>query len=243
VIIVGAANNQMTLNTNAVSPVVIGRKDSGGNIGSIPAIAATALTASAGTVLIRDLTVNAGTTSTSKGILVTGTSTEVSLLRVTASLGTGLGIDAEAGSEIHMDRILVQNNSAGAVLINGASYEIINSILATSNYGVQFSAAAVPASGGMGFSFNTIVGNGAASSCDPTHPQPLTASIVAGTNLNCTIANSLTTAPTFQTAQPYHLMAKTPCPNGDPSTFPPDDFDGDLRTKPLDCGADQYTSP
>jgi len=240
IIIVGAANSQMTLNTTSVSPVIVGRKDSGNNVGSILAGASTAITVSAGTVLIRDLTVDLGATAASKGIVATGTSTKVTLLRVISSLGTGVGIDAESGAELHMDRVLVQNGSAGGVLINGARYEIVNSIIANNNYGVQFSASASAVAGGMGFNFNTLVGNGAAASCDPSQKLPLTASIIAGTNLNCMIANSLTTAPAFDTARPYHLTAKTACPNGDPSLFPPDDFDGDSRADPLDCGADQY---
>src|SRR5665213_1154848 len=243
IIIVGAANNQMMLNTNEVSPVVIGRKDSGGNAGSILAGAATALTVSAGTVLIRDLTVNAGTISTSKGILVTGSSAKVSLLRVTASLGTGLGIDAENGASLGMDRCLVQGNSVGGVLVSAATYSIQNSIIAGNGYGVKFAASAT--STGSQFSFNTIVGNlGDADTCDSNNMLTLNNSVILGLNDSCNLVNVFTTAPTgLETVAPYHLTAPIGCPSNQPTVFPSDDFDGVPRTSPIDCDADQYAAP
>jgi Right handed beta helix region len=243
IIIVGAANNQMTLNTSVVSPVVIGRKDSAGNVGSILAGASTALTASAGTVLIRDLTVDLGATSTSKGILVTGSSTKVSLLRVTASLGTGLGIDAENGANLAMDRCLVQANSVGGILVGAATYSIQNSIIAGNGYGVKFAASAT--STGSEFSFNTIVGNvGDADTCDSSNMLTLSNSVILGLNDSCNLVNVFTTAPTgLETVAPYHLTASIGCPGNQPTVFPSDDFDGTLRTAPVDCDADQYVAP
>lgn len=125
-VIRGAVNNQLALNTSGITPVVVGRKNSLGDAASIPAIATTAVQVSSDNVLIRDLTVNAGTTSVSKGVVVTGTSTTAQLLRVTASLGTGLGIDAEAAATLQMNHCVVQNNSAGGVLVNGAAFTIAN---------------------------------------------------------------------------------------------------------------------
>jgi hypothetical protein len=126
IVIVGAAGDRMKLNTTGLSPVVIGRKDSGGNVGSIPAGPATAVAVSSDTVLIRDLTVNAGTTSTSTGILVTGSSTNVTLIRVMAALGTGLGVDAESGATLAMNGCSVSGNGAGGILLNGAAFDIEN---------------------------------------------------------------------------------------------------------------------
>lgn len=131
-VIRGAANNQLTLGTTGVLPIVIGRKNTGGDSGSILAGAATAIHVSSDSALIRDLTVNAGTTAGSKGIVITGASTTAQLLRVTASLGTGLGVDAEAGATLQMDHCTVQNNSAGGVLVNGAAFTIKNTTV-TSN--------------------------------------------------------------------------------------------------------------
>ena len=61
---------------------------------------------------------------------MTGTGTKLRLVRVTVSLGTGLGVQADTGAELRMDRCLVQNNSVGGILINGASYDIQNTIIA-----------------------------------------------------------------------------------------------------------------
>jgi len=240
IVIRGAVNNQMALATSGVSPVVVGRKSSSGTDGSILAGPITALTISSDAALVRDLILNAGNTATSRGLLVTGASTHAMLLRLTSSIGTGLGIDAEAGATLQMDRCLVLNNSAGGVLINGAGYDIQNSVIAGNGLnGVKFTAAAGPV--GSQFRFNTLVAtSGNAVSCDPGNPQTVAASIVAGGNDSCAVSNSLTSAPAFDTSRPYHLTAKLPCPTGDPATFPDHDLDGDPRTKPLDCGADQY---
>jgi len=85
IVIIGNTNGQMSLSTTGISPVVIGRKNGAGTGGSIPAGAATAISVSSDTVLVRDLTVSAGTTG-SMGIHVSNTGTKVSLLRVTAML-------------------------------------------------------------------------------------------------------------------------------------------------------------
>lgn len=239
IVIRGAANNQLVLNTTGKAPVIVGRQDSGGNGGSVPATGATAITVSSDTVLIRDLTVNAGTTPTSKGIVVTGAGSSLTLLHVTASLGTGMGVDAEPGAALTMDECYVTGNSAGGLLVNGASYDIQNSIFAGNLYGVKFAASAVTT--GSRFSFNTVAGNiGNAVTCDPGNPQALSDSIVAGANDSCTLTNSVPTAPTFDSTRAYHLTAKLSCPNGDPATFPDHDIDGDPRSAPIDCGADQY---
>jgi hypothetical protein len=243
IIIVGSTNTQMILNATAVSPVIVGRKDSAGNAGSIPAGAGTALTVSAGTALIRDLTVSAGSSSTSEGILVTGTSTKVSLLRVTSSLTTGLGIDAEAGASLVMDRCLVQTNSVGGILIGAASYSIENSIIAGNGYGVKFAASVL--STGSQFSFNTVIGSiGDAVTCDPGNKQTLSDSVIVGLNDSCNLDDTFTTAPTaLELSAPYHLTAHIGCATTQPTTFPSDDFDGALRTSPVDCDADQYGAP
>ncbi len=237
IIVVGATAAGMTLNTMNKTPVVVGRKDTSGNVGSILAGPTTAIAVMSDTVLIRDLTVNAGTISTSKGVVATGTGTRVTLLRVSANLATGLGIDAEVGTTLTMDECYVTGNSSGGILINGASYDIQNTVIAANGYGLQFSASAVTA--GSQFWFNTVVGNsGSPVSCDPANPQTLSDSIVVGTNVSCNIVNSVTTMPTL-TPTTYHLTAHQPCPTA-PGTFPDHDIDGDPRTTPVDCGADQF---
>jgi hypothetical protein len=243
IVIRGAANNQMSLATSGVAPVIVGKKSGVGVASSIPAGATTALGIASDTVLVRDLAVSNGSVDMgspiSTGVAATGASTKVTLLRVTASLGMGLGVDAEAGALLTMDRCLVQNNSAGGVLVNGASYNIQNSIIAANGlYGTKFSATAIASN--STYAFNTVVATtGNALSCDTGNPQMVGESIVSGGNDSCVLTNSITTAPTFSSTKPYHLTGHLPCPSV-PASFPDHDFDGDPRAAPVDCGADQF---
>ena len=168
IVLRGSAGDRMTLNTSGISPVVIGRKSASNADGSVPATAATAISISSDTVLIRDLTVNLGSQSSSKGIAVTGASTKLTLLRVTTSLGTGLGIDAESGSTLTMDECYVLNNSTGGILVSGAAYSIQNTVIASNGYGVQFSA---PLAANAQLRFNTVVNNPVAATCDLTNAE------------------------------------------------------------------------
>jgi len=232
----GPAADRLTLNTNGVLPVVVGQKNSTGSGASVPAGPLTAVTVSSDTVLIRDLTLAGGTASGAKGIATIGTGTSVTLLRVTASLGTGLGVDAEAGTTLTMDECYAINNSAGGIQVNGASYSIQNTVIAANSVGVKFSAGAV--STGSQFWFNTVVGNsGSAISCDTSNAQTVSDSIVVGVDDSCTLTNSVTTMPALTSS--YHLTAHLSCPTA-PATFPSHDVGGDPRVPPIDCGADQF---
>jgi hypothetical protein len=240
IVVVGGADDRISLTTTGISPVLIGRKNTAGDVGSIPATGMVALSISSDTVLVRDLTLNAGTSATlSKGVVVSGAGTNVTLLRVTANLTTGLGVDAETGTTISMDECYVLNNSAGGILVNGASYSIQNTVIAgnggTAGYGVQLS---MPGSGSQ-FWFNTVVNNPIAATCDLVNPASVSNSIVAGPVANCMTVDSVTIAPTFDSARPYHLTAHLACPLT-PATSPTHDIDGDPRTPPVDCGADQF---
>jgi hypothetical protein len=241
-IILGGTNDQLTLSTSGISPVILGRKNTAGDIGSIPANAATAISVSSDTVLIRNLTVDLGSGAASKGIAVTGAGTSLSLRMVTVSLGTkGLGIDAESGATLSMDECYVENNPVGGILVNGATANIQNTIIAAnpsaSGYGIQFSA---PGSGTT-FAFNTIVGYATAAISDLNHQVVLGSSIVVGPTTNCMTDTCVTTAPAFSATNPYHLTSHQPCPGTQATAFPNHDIDGDPRTSTnLDCGADEY---
>ena len=241
IVIRGAAGDRMIVATTAKGPIVIGRKSLAGDVGSIPAGAGSALTVFSDDVLVRDLTINGGTASGSKGLVTTGASTKLTLVRVAATLGTGLGVDAEGGATLTMDQCYVENNSVGGILVNGAKYGIQNSVIAgnggTSGYGVQFTASAISA--GSQFWFNTIANNPIAATCDLNNAQTINASIVSGPVASCNVLNSLATAPSFDATRPYHLTAHHGCLSV-PGTFPDHDVDGDPRTSPPDCGADQY---
>jgi hypothetical protein len=181
IVILGGTNEQLTLNTTGIAPVIIGRKNSNGDIGSIPANAGTAVSVTSDTVLIRDLTVDLGSGSSSKGVVVSGASTNVTLRRVTVALGLkGLGVDAENGASLTVDQCYVENNSVGGILVNGATATIQNTIIAanggTTGYGIQFNAPGPTTA----FTFNTVVGNPTAAISDLGHPVPLNNSIVIG---------------------------------------------------------------
>jgi len=136
IVVVGNTNGQMTLHSSGLSPVIIGRKNTAGTSGSIPANAAIAVTVQSDTVLIRDLTVNLGGGASSTGILVQGSGTNVTLLRVTASLGMGVGVEADTGTMLTMDSCTVSNNSmGGGILLNGAAFDIENTIVTNNGPG------------------------------------------------------------------------------------------------------------
>jgi hypothetical protein len=245
-VILGGTNDQLTLATTGVSPVIIGRKNAAGDAGSIPANAATAITVSSDTVLIRNLIVDLGSGTASKGITVGGAGTSLSLRQVTVYLGTkGLGIDAESGATLTMDECYVLNNPTGGILVNGATASIQNTIIAanpsSSGYGIQFNA---PGSGTQ-FLFNTVVGYSTAATSDFGHQVVLNYSIVVGSLSNCNADTCVVAAPTFNTTNPsavnpFHLTGRTPCPT-QATSFPNHDIDGDPRTAAtLDCGADEF---
>jgi len=238
IVIRGATNNQLSLGTSGLKPIVVGKKSSSGVDPSILAGAATSIAVTSDDVLIRDLLVNLGSTAASKGIAVSG-STTLTLSNVQVKLGTGLGIQADTGSLLTMDRCIVTGNDAGGILINGAGYTIQNTIVAENMISqVQFAATPNPAA--SSFRFNTVVAtSGSAAICDPGNRRTLSDSIVVG-GQNCTLANSITTAPTFKSSTDYHLTAHLQCPATPAAPVPDHDIDGDPRTPPLDCGADQF---
>ena len=212
-----------------------------GDLGTIPAGGSTALTVSSDNVLVRDMIINAGAGSNAKGIVVSRSATKLALRRVSVTLGTGLGIQADTSATLAMDQCYVQDNSAGGLLINSAGFTVQNTVFASNGYGVQFSTTASP----QVFSFNTVV-ESVAAVCNLTSPQTLSDSIVVGSALNCSLANSLTTAPSFSSSSPYHLTTHVPCKSTPASTamVPDHDIDGDMRpSSGTDCGADQYVGP
>ncbi|HXJ19803.1 MAG TPA: right-handed parallel beta-helix repeat-containing protein, partial [Polyangia bacterium] len=234
-IIEGGTSDRLTLATTGVAPVVIGRKNAGGDPGSVPATTGTAVTVSSDTVTIRDLAVNLGSSASSRGIGISGATTSVTVQRVTANLTTGLGIDVENGATALIDQSYVQNNSVGGILVNGAAATIQNTIITDNTaYGVQFNNAGASSK----FWFNTVVNNGVAAVCNLNSAIMLQDSILIGSTPNCPLpTNSVTTtAPTFASSPPFHLTAHVPCP----APSPDHDVDGDPRGTVPDCGADQY---
>jgi hypothetical protein len=234
-IIRGPVNNQLLLDTGSMAVTVVGKKNMAGEAASIPLGVSTGIRISSGNVKIYDLQITGGTGAASKGITIGGATAGVVLVRVVVSTGPGLGIQADTGASLGMNGCIVEGNASGGLLINGASFEIINSVFAMNGYGVKFTAPKTMSF----FQSNTIVANtGNAVTCD-LNMQAITGSIVAGVNDSCTLVQTVTTAPTFSATRPYHLTAHLPCPPGD-AIFPPIDIDGEPRMAPADCGADQF---
>lgn len=242
-IIRGPVNDPITIAANLDGLLIVGAPNAAGTPASIPAGAGTAILASNGYDDVRDLAIVGGTAATSIGIAVTGASTYLGLTRVTVALGTGIGVEVDGGGRVGMTACLVQDNSVAGLRIDGGSYSVDNSIFATNGIGIDFTATPIPFPPPSDIGFVTVVDNVQdAVRCDPANAQTLTGSIVAGTNGSCILDNSLTTAPTFDPARPYHLTASFPCPDGAPDSYPLDDIDGDPRTVPVDCGADQFVA-
>jgi hypothetical protein len=176
-----------------------------------------------------------------KGLLVTaGSRVEARTLTISGGPGS-LGVQADTGAELHMDRCLIQNNSIGGILINGASYDIQNTIIVknggTSGYGIQINAG----SASSRFWFNTVASNPVAATCNLGSADELKASIVIGPVINCPIPNTVTSTSTLGST--FHLTTSVTCPDAAPGGAPDHDFDGDPRTAPVDCGADQFQVP
>src|SRR5450432_1662398 len=215
---------------------IVGRNDSSGQAPTILLGVLTGIRIAAGNVVVNDLTITGGGSNTAKGVVVSGANTVVVLRRVTIATTQGLGIQVDTGASLTVDQCIVKENAIGGLLINGASYKVMNSVFATSGYGVKFN---VPKPGST-FVSNTVVGNaGSAVTCDPSTPQMLVGSIVGGFNDSCVLVDSTAQIPPFDTNRPFHLLSPFPCTT-DPVGAPAYDIDGDPRTSPIDCGADQF---
>jgi hypothetical protein len=249
-IIRGLVSGRLTLNTTGVSPVVIGRKNPAGDDGAIPANAATAVIVSSDDVLIRDLLIRNGGASTSKGVVVSGASTKLTLLRVNVSfMGPGLGIEANTGAELHMDRCVVENNWLGGVLVNGAGFDIVNTVVAgnrstsTAGCGGWAGLCLNNPTGVSRFQNNTVVSNtGTGIACSGS--SSVAGSIIHGNAPDvavCALTPCCSADPLLTTT--YRLMAGSPCIDQlEPSMSTATDIDGQSRPAGArsDCGADEY---
>jgi hypothetical protein len=244
-VIRGPVPDRLVLNTSGVAPVIVGRKNSVGEDALFSAPSpTTAIQIVSDDVLIRDLGIGGGSGGSSKGIVVSGGTAKATLVRVRIELGTGLGIQADMGAELKMDRCYVLNNSAGGLVINGLrSYTIENSVFA-GNGVTQIQLSGTANTTTAQFGFNTVVAtSGSAAICDPSpNTKTLSESIVLGGS-SCTPVNSVTMMPAFNPSSPYHLSAHVPCVTT-PTMVPAHDIDGDPRVGPdIDCGADQFVVP
>jgi len=140
IVVRGPTNNQMNLATTGLKPVIVGRKNSSGTDASILTGAATAITVASDDVFIRDLSVNLGSPD-SKGIVLSGAATTLQLVRVDVATGMGLGIQADPGTRLTMDRCRVTNNSKGGIFVDNAMFEIGNTTVSNNGPGDDMGAS------------------------------------------------------------------------------------------------------
>jgi hypothetical protein len=235
----GPFNGPLVIDSVVGMVLVVGKPSAAGAAQIGAGVNTTGITVSNSGAIIRDLMVFNGGGPSSKGIVASGATTTLKLVNVQVNLGTGLGIQADTGAQLTMDRCVVNGNTVGGLLINGASYAIQNSAFVNNGYGVKFNATAIPRA--STFSFSTITGNtGNALTCDSTNPQTVNDSIVLGVVDSCSTINSVLTMPTQLSG--YRLNGHVSCPAS--SGSPPDhDIDDQPRSAPIDCGADQFVVP
>jgi parallel beta helix pectate lyase-like protein len=248
IVIRGGTADRMTLATTGLAPVVVGK-----NGASIPASAATAVQVMSDDVIIRDLMITGGGTSpSSKGIVATGSSTKLTLSNVAVSLTVGgLGVQADNSASLTMDRCTIENNSRGGILVDGATFDITNTVIAkngstaTTGCGAWAGTCFNSPTGTTRFLNNTVVSNvGTGVACGGAGTT-VAGSIVFGNTLDvslCTITPCCSGDPTL-TAD-YHLMSSsTACIDQlDSALSTTHDIDGQVRPRGAksDCGADEF---
>ena len=189
------------------------------------------------------------------GIHLSGGNLYVRGLRVTGS-SSDVGVVADGG-EIHLDRCTIDTNQGG-ILINGAAYDITNTIVAnnmsaqTGGCGTWAGVCLVEKPQGSAGRFvnNTVVANKQVGvACDGAYP--VLGSIVSGStggvdSFMCSVASCCGSGPTGIDPTSYHLMTGSSCIDKLPANMSTAyDIDGDPRPYGMlsDCGADEYTGP
>lgn len=188
------------------------------------------------------------------GVHVSGTfDVTVRDLRIT---GSSVGIWAEMGARVHVNRCVVNDNVGGGILIDGASYDITNTIIAhnaaVSNSGgcIAWSGFCVQGTAPAGAPASRFLNDTVASNLGPgvvcLGNQSLTGSVLLGNGqpeiAGCNVAPCCGGG-TVTLTSTYHLPASSPCADRlDPAMSVPDDVDGQARPVGAlsDCGADEY---
>lgn len=236
IVIRGPIPDQLSFSSALAAPVtVVGRMNGTGEPPTIPLTVATGISVTAGAVIVRDLNITGGTSTSATGVLVNGVNVSLTIRRVSITTGKGTGVQTAGSATLVMDQCVVKDKSEDGLVVDSASYTVTNSAFINNGSGVRFTNT----KGTQQFVLNTIVNStGNAATCDLTNAQKLSASIVAGHVASCVPDNCVTTAPAFDSSG-YHLTGHLSCPSAAPST-PNYDIDGDLRSAPIDCGADQF---
>jgi len=122
----GPLNGPLALNGGTGKIFVVGKPGSGGPAKIGAGVGTTAVTVSGGDVSIRDLEVLSGGSPASKGIVVTGATTSLTLSNVKVDLGMGLGVQAATAEFLTMDHCTVTGNDQGGIRLDGTQFRITN---------------------------------------------------------------------------------------------------------------------
>lgn len=180
---------------------------------------------------------------------------EIYVRDVTFDGSSEIGVVAQEGSLLRLNRCIVSNNTKGALTVANAGFDVSNSVFVGNGVGrtadTLFYAVflGVPRPGGPAvFRNNTVVfNNGPGVTCAGAS-QTVTG-LLLWQNLmndvvNCTVKSSkLTSDGDPKLGVGFHLTAGSPCLDaGDAMDFPVDDLDGERRPKGAksDCGADEF---
>jgi len=190
------------------------------------------------------------------GVHVSAGTVYVRSLHVTGGQTSQPGVVADGG-ELHLDRCIVDYNGAGGVQVDGAGFEITNSVLANNGVGTfngstSWSGAllgVVPAGKPATFLNNTVVNNMAPGVvCTQGNSHNVLGSILSqntvAQSLVCNYAVCCTGDPGLNAS--YHLTATSPCKDQLPANMSTAyDIDGNPRPYNTlsDCGADEYVVP
>ena len=177
-------------------------------------------------------------------------------------MSTDPAIVADGSSVLHLDRSMVDGNAKGGILINGAAYDITNTVIANNGISSTVCGAwggvciASPSSALRRFLNNTVVGNtpvgvACATVTPPAVPPTVLGSIVTAPDgglptSQCDFTACCGNGPVGVDPTTFHLMAGSSCIDqlaANMST--PYDFDGTPRPVGSfsDCGAFEYIAP
>jgi hypothetical protein len=165
--------------------------------------------------------------------------------------GGNVGVIADTGAEITLARCVVHDNAKGGILVDGAAFDISNTLVSQNGPGTYGSGVSwggvllqsAPVGRPARFAHNTVVDNMVMGLwCDGTYA--VTGSIVSGSPLDpymCSVAPCCAPGDPMLTSD-YRLAPGSPCVDRvAPAAAPSDDLDGNPRPSPAnglsDCGA------
>jgi hypothetical protein len=182
------------------------------------------------------------------GVRVSAGTVHIRALKIAS--GSNTGVVADSGADLRLDGCVVESNAKGGVQIDGAAFDITNTVIAKNG------STATPGCGGWaGACFNNVlgaprflnntvlanVGTGVACSGSTT---TLAGSIIYNNTLEvslCTVSSCCSGDPMLSVD--YRLTLNSPCINRiDMSMATARDIDGQSRPRGQmsDCGADEF---